>query len=214
MSTSAQSDNEFADLPGPVQRRWVTVSTGEHVSGVVWGSGPPEAVLLHAAGGSARDWDGPLSGLSRPALALDLPGHGRSSRHAAVYAPRKLVLPVAEAIKSFAPKAKAVAGAGLGALTAVALAARHPHLVPALILIGTLPGHPDPSDDEYLWNGLSGLAAAGTPITVVRADLSDAAVAELRDRVPAARLLSAGRLDTAAELADLLLTGTTTRSTA
>ncbi|MBB5783231.1 alpha/beta fold hydrolase [Nonomuraea jabiensis] len=220
------SDHEFAGLPGPVQRRWVTVSTGDHVSGVAWGSGPPEVVLLHAAGGSARDWDGPLAGLGRPALALDLPGHGRSSRHSSAYAPRKLVLPIAEAIRSFAPKAKAVAGTGLGALAAAALAARHPHLVPALILIGTLPGHPAPSDDaEYLWQGLARLAAGGAPVTVVRGSLSDAAVAELSERVPSARLVASeghspapdGPPPTAAgltpaRLADLLLTGPTTRS--
>ncbi|MFF0000097.1 alpha/beta fold hydrolase [Streptomyces avermitilis] len=43
---------------------------------------PPEdtVVLLHDAGSSARAWDDVLLALDRPAVALDLPGHGRSSR--------------------------------------------------------------------------------------------------------------------------------------
>jgi len=40
-----------------VRRGWVNVPAGGHVSGVFWGDGPPELVLLHDSGRSARAWD-------------------------------------------------------------------------------------------------------------------------------------------------------------
>lgn len=155
-SKLAVPEQEFALLPeiaeslglaGPdphrVQRRWVTVVSGGHVSGITWDTGPAEIVLLHEARRSARSWDRLLLALGRPALALDLPGHGRSGwRGNGVYSPRRLAPAVSEAIRSFAPASKVVAGAGLGALTAIALTARSPDLVRALVLLDTLPGTP------------------------------------------------------------------------
>ncbi|GAA0371677.1 alpha/beta hydrolase [Microbispora corallina] len=153
-SKQAVAENEFTDLTAiaddlglsrvdapAVQRRWVNVITGGHVSGVSWGTGSAQAVLLHDARRSARAWDALALALDIPTLALDLPGHGRSNwRKDGVYTPRKLAPAVAEAIKSFAPSAKVIAGTGLGALTAIALNARHPDLVHGLVLIDTLPG--------------------------------------------------------------------------
>ncbi|MFC4588393.1 alpha/beta fold hydrolase [Sphaerisporangium corydalis] len=155
-SKLAVPDHEFAPLPelaeslrasAPdphlVQRRWVTTVSGGHVSGVTWGAGPAETVLLHDARRSARSFDRLLILLDRPALALDLPGHGRSGwRGNGVYSPRLLAPAVREAVHSFAPNSKVVAGAGLGALTAIALTVRSPELVRALVLLDTLPGSP------------------------------------------------------------------------
>jgi pimeloyl-ACP methyl ester carboxylesterase len=74
-------------------------------------------------------------------VAIDLPGHGRSDwRRDGRYEPGKLAPAVAEAIRSFAPRARIVAGAGLGGLTAVALHRRHPRLLARLALVNTLPG--------------------------------------------------------------------------
>jgi pimeloyl-ACP methyl ester carboxylesterase len=76
-------------------------------------------------------------------VAIDLPGHGRSDwRRDGRYEPAKLAPAVAEAIRSFAPRAVLVAGVGLGADTALALRRRHAPLVPGLALVGTLPGAP------------------------------------------------------------------------
>jgi len=47
---------------------------------------------------------------------------------------------VAEAIRSFAPRARIVVGTGLGGSTAVALHRRHPQLLAQLALVDTLPG--------------------------------------------------------------------------
>jgi len=118
------------------------VPTGGHVSAVVWGSGPPEVIFLHEAGRSARAWDEVALGLGRPSVAIDLPGHGRSDwRRNGRYEPRALASAIAEAIRSFAPRASLVVGSGLGGRTALALATTpRPALLPRLALIDTLPG--------------------------------------------------------------------------
>jgi len=106
-------------------------------------TGPPKLVFLHDIGGSARGWDAVALAAGRPAVAIDLPGHGRSDwRSDGRYEPAKLASAVAEAIRSFAPRAVLVVGAGLGADTALALHRRHARLVPGLALVGTLPGTP------------------------------------------------------------------------
>jgi pimeloyl-ACP methyl ester carboxylesterase len=123
------------------RRAWVNVPAGGHVSGVFWGDGPPEVVFLHGIGESARTWDAVALTVGRPSVAIDLPGHGRSDwRRDGRYQPGKLTSSVAEAIRSFAPRARLVAGSGLGADTALALHRRQPRLVPRLALVGTLPG--------------------------------------------------------------------------
>ncbi|SNQ47748.1 conserved hypothetical protein [Frankia canadensis] len=127
--------------PPPVQRRWFNPTTGGHVSAVAWGSGRPELVFLHDAGRGARQWDAVILALGRPAVALDLPGHGRSDRRRdGRYELARLAAVTAEAIASFAPRARLVVGSGLGGLTALALAVRRPELVRRLVLLDTLPG--------------------------------------------------------------------------
>jgi pimeloyl-ACP methyl ester carboxylesterase len=124
-----------------VRRGWVNVPAGGHVSGVFWGDGPPELVLLHDRGESARAWDAVALALGRPAVAIDLPGHGRSDwRRNGRYEPAALASAVAEAIRSFAPRARLVAGTGLGGLTGLALRRRYARQLPGLALVNTLPG--------------------------------------------------------------------------
>ena len=124
-----------------VRRVWVNVPAGGHVSGVFWGDGAPELVLLHDSGESARAWDAVALALGRPLVAIDLPGHGRSDwRRDGRYEPASLASAVAEAIRSFAPRTRLVAGTGLGGLTGLALRRRHARLLPGLALVNTLPG--------------------------------------------------------------------------
>jgi pimeloyl-ACP methyl ester carboxylesterase len=141
--------SELAAKPGTgaapvprVHRSWINVPAGGYVSAVVWGTGPPEVIFLHEARRSARAWDEVALNLGRPSVAIDLPGHGRSDwRRSGRYDPRTLAAPVAEAIRSFAPRASLVVGGGLGGRAALALAtAPRPALLPRLALIDTLPG--------------------------------------------------------------------------
>jgi pimeloyl-ACP methyl ester carboxylesterase len=147
------AETGVADGPLPkVRRSWVNVPAGGHVSAVFWGDGPPEVVLLHDVGESARAWDPVALALGRPSVAIDLPGHGRSDwRRDGRYEPAVLASSVAEAIRSFAPRARLVAGSGLGALTAIGLRRRHARLLPGLALVGTLPGS-EPGRD-WKWSG-------------------------------------------------------------
>lgn len=140
--TAAEAGVAGDALP-QVRRSWVNVPAGGHVSGVFWGDGPAELVFLHDIGSSARGWDAVALAAGRPAVAIDLPGHGRSDwRRDGRYEPARLAPAVAEAIRSFAPRAVLIVGAGLGADTALALHRRHAQLVPRLALVGTLPGTP------------------------------------------------------------------------
>jgi pimeloyl-ACP methyl ester carboxylesterase len=138
--TAAEAGVRGGELPR-VRRGWVNVPAGGHVSGVFWGGGPPEVVFLHDIGESARAWDAIALAVGRPSIAIDLPGHGRSDwRRDGRYEPGKLASAVAEAIRSFAPRAHLVVGSGLGGRTALALRRRQPRLVPRLVLVSTLPG--------------------------------------------------------------------------
>ncbi|HXW81484.1 MAG TPA: alpha/beta hydrolase, partial [Acidimicrobiales bacterium] len=147
----APGDNEFHDVvqmavasgasPPKLRRKWVNADVdGTHVSGVAWGKGSPELVLLHGAGESARRYDRVGLATTRPLVAIDLPGHGQSSwRRDGRYRPEQLAGPLAAAIRSFAPGAKAVVGTGLGGLAAIAVAVRHPLQVRNLVLVDTVP---------------------------------------------------------------------------
>ena len=49
------------------------------ISALRWGSDPARVVFLHGGGQNAHTWDTVILGLGLPALAIDLPGHGRSA---------------------------------------------------------------------------------------------------------------------------------------
>ncbi|MFE4993463.1 alpha/beta fold hydrolase [Streptomyces mirabilis] len=142
-TTTSTAAEEFAGLRNApvIQRRWVTVATGGHVGGVFWHTQKPTVVLLHDAGSNARAWDDVLLALDRPAVALDLPGHGRSSRRGrGDYRPRRLAATLEETVRSFAPGGVPVIGTGFGALAAIALKAKFPRSAGRLVLIDALPG--------------------------------------------------------------------------
>jgi len=188
-----------------VRRNWVSVPTGGRVSAVLWGSGPPEVVFLHEAGRTARAWDEVALRLGRPSAAIDLPGHGRSdSRRSIRTGPRTLADPIAEAIRSLAPRATLVAGSGLGGRAALALITTpRPTFLRRLALIDTLPGTAsrgqqagtgvaDPhADDVSLWEELAGLA---NPAFLIRAEhsgrITAADLLELEQRGPGVTVIT------------------------
>jgi pimeloyl-ACP methyl ester carboxylesterase len=129
------------DGPPVVARRFVVADDDRAVSALRWNSGPPELVLLHGGAQNAHTWDTVSLALQRPLVAVDLPGHGHSAhRPDHAYWPHENAAAVEIAVRALAPDARLVVGMSLGGLTAVALAARAPDLVRALVLVDVTPG--------------------------------------------------------------------------
>lgn len=111
------------------------------VSSLRWGREPAEIVLLHGGAQNAHTWDTVVLALGRPALAIDLPGHGRSGwRDDGAYTPVDLADDVAPVIAELAPDAHLLVGMSLGGLTAMEVAVRHAALVDALVMVDITPG--------------------------------------------------------------------------
>jgi pimeloyl-ACP methyl ester carboxylesterase len=129
--------------PGPpaVRRVDVEVSPGRKVSSLIWGTAPPELVLVHGGAQNAHTWDTVALALGRPLLAIDLPGHGHSDggRDGSISAIGNGE-DLATVIAALAPDAVGVVGMSLGGLSSIALAAHAPELVRSLVLVDVTPG--------------------------------------------------------------------------
>lgn len=148
------ADDEFRFLAGDaarvsrtaplpeVRRVDAPVSQGRRLSGLSFEPDrAPELVLLHGAGLNAHGFDPTLLALGRPALALDLPGHGRSDwREDADYRPDLLASDVSLALDALAPETTAIAGHSLGGLTSILVASARAERTRALILVDITPG--------------------------------------------------------------------------
>jgi pimeloyl-ACP methyl ester carboxylesterase len=130
------------DGPPTVRRASVVVDdSGRRLSALVWGSAPPEIVLLHGGAQNAHTWDTVALALDRPLVAIDLPGHGHSDhRPEGPFSPRDNARDVAAAVRELAPDARMVVGMSLGGLTAIALTAHAPELVRRAVLVDVTPG--------------------------------------------------------------------------
>lgn len=137
-----RAEYELPDGPIAVERVRHDLSDGGWLSGLRWGVGDVEMVLVHGGAQNAHTWDTVVLALGQPStLALDLPGHGHSStRDDGAYDARSNATAIAQAVAALAPTAKLVVGMSLGGLTVNALAARHPELVRRLVVVDVTPG--------------------------------------------------------------------------
>jgi pimeloyl-ACP methyl ester carboxylesterase len=119
----------------------VPVGNDQRVSAVRWGSGDPEIVFLHGGGQNARTWDLVALALGRPAVAVDLPGHGRSDwRVDRDYWPWRNAEAVQIVLDALAPRPVALVGMSLGGLTGIRLARLRPDAVRRLVVVDVTPG--------------------------------------------------------------------------
>ena len=114
------------------------------ISALKFGDGSPRVVFLHGGGQNAHTWDTVVVGLGEPALAIDLPGHGRSAwREDGDYGPKINATAVEPVVREFAPDADVVVGMSLGGLTAIRLAVAAPDVVRKLVLVDVTPSAPE-----------------------------------------------------------------------
>ena len=109
------------------------------------GAGPPRVLLLHGLAGSGRYWGGAYDGLASAGgvLVADLAGFGRSSSAGGPFDLAGHAASVAALLDAGGVSGPVVVGAhSFGTNVAVALAARHPALVAAVVAFGP-PWYPD-----------------------------------------------------------------------
>ena len=141
---------------------------GVTLAGEVMGDGPP-VVLLHGLTATRRYVTMGSKALPRAgyrAVSYDARGHGESSpaRETAAYEYRDLVDDLGAVLDSIGSDRVALAGASMGAHTAVAFALAFPERVAGLVLITpAYTGVPrEDSDDLATWDRLAdGLASGG-----------------------------------------------------
>jgi 2-succinyl-6-hydroxy-2,4-cyclohexadiene-1-carboxylate synthase len=127
----------------------VDVGDGLRLNVVQSGAGAP-LVLLHGFTGCAESWASlrPALDARFTTLALDLPGHGRSS---APPNPERYALPrfaddLARLLDSLGIERTALLGYSMGGRAALHFALRHPSRVAALVLESASPGIADPAE--------------------------------------------------------------------
>ncbi len=138
----AEFELPVGELP-PVERVSVQLrsGSGRTVSALRWGVGAADVVFVHGGAQNAHTWDTVALALGRPALAVDLPGHGHSAwRDDGAYTPHNLADDIAVMVEEHAPTARVIVGMSLGGLTSMELAVRHPALVRRLVLVDITPG--------------------------------------------------------------------------
>ncbi len=123
-----------------VRRFYVSVDGLRQLSGLRWGDGEPELVLVHGGAQNAHTFDTVALALGRPLLAPDLPGHGHSDP--SPYPPSAIAshaADLARALEELIDRPLPLVGMSLGGLCAILVAAERPDLVRRLVLLDITP---------------------------------------------------------------------------
>lgn len=175
----------FAGRP-PVARH-VHVGPHGNLSYIRWWDSEPEIVFLHGGGQNAHTWDTVALALGRPAVAVDLPGHGHSYRRTdRNYGPWRNAEAVADLLEAIAPNAAAVVGMSLGGATTIRLAATRSDLVQYAVIVDVTPQVNDPTRELTTAERGSVSLIGGPPTYDSFEAMADATVALSPLREPAA----------------------------
>lgn len=102
------------------------------------GDGPTALCLIHGSGGSSAAWRPQLARIADTArvIALDLPGHGKSSGDGCVRIEEYAAV-VREFVRRLQLEHFVIGGHSMGGAVAQAFALAHPTLLTGLVLVGT-----------------------------------------------------------------------------
>jgi pimeloyl-ACP methyl ester carboxylesterase len=150
--------------PGQGEERWVEAD-GFRVHAVEWGGGETRVLLVHGLGGHTISWEPSAPHLAdrlhATVTAVDLPGFGLTrvppGRRATLGTHGRVLR---ELLRLSGPSI--VAGNSMGGALGVGLAARHPHLVRALVLVD--PALPHPAMNPAQWTVVARLAPMMVPL--------------------------------------------------
>ena len=125
-----------------VRRFFVTVDGLRQLSGLRWGDGDAEIVLLHGGAQNAHTYDTVALAMTPHSLiTIDLPGHGHSDP--SIYPASAIAshaIDIARALEQLIAPPRPLVGMSLGGLTALLVAHARPDLVNHLVLIDITPG--------------------------------------------------------------------------
>ena len=109
----------------------------------------PTLVFLHQLGGSARSWDAVIDRLGGafPTLALNLPGFGSAADAPGPYSVSAYADVVGADVRALGPRDFILIGHSMGGKVALALAARQPAGLRALLLLAPSPPTPEPIEE-------------------------------------------------------------------
>ncbi len=146
-----------------MNERWLDAG-GVRVHAVEWGEGDRCVVLVHGLGGNTVSWEAAAPSLAdelgATVLAVDLPGFGLTRLPAALRSTLGLHGRVLRDVLTRLGSAPVV-GNSMGGALAVGMAARHPELVPALVLVN--PALPRPGAQRSQWLAMARLAPMLVP---------------------------------------------------
>ncbi len=165
-----------------MEHRQVTVADGVDLAVDEWlaaATGSAPFVLVHGLASNARLWDGVATALvaaGHPVFAVDLRGHGRSSKPAGPYDVTTVADDLATVIERLGIERPVVAGQSWGGNVVLELAARRPDLVRGIVCVDG--GWLEPGRDFADWDAcravLSPPRLAGRRMTEIEGYLRSA----------------------------------------
>lgn len=135
---------ESEDEGGGLESAFVPIGAERALRTVVVGEGEPAVLLLHGFGGDLENWAAVQAALSTShrVIAIDLPGHGLSTKTLSGASPADLAADVARAVDALGAKSVHLVGHSLGGAIALAFALAYPERTASLAMVcpAGLPG--------------------------------------------------------------------------